>query len=70
VDKSKRRKMQHNLKIALSSYSPAGNSRGPVDRRIRAFLAGETCGEDVLGALYGHVADEPIPERLRAILKR
>jgi hypothetical protein len=62
--------MQHNLKIAPSSYQSAGNSHDPVDRRIRAFLAGETHGEDVLDALYGHVADEPIPERLRAILKR
>jgi hypothetical protein len=69
VDKSKRRKMQHILKIAPSTHRPASSSLGPVDRRIRAFLAGETHGEDVLGALYGHVADEPIPERLRAILK-
>jgi hypothetical protein len=62
--------MQHNLKIAPFSYRTAGRGPDPVDRRIRAFLSGETCGEDVLRALYGHVADEPIPERLRAILKR
>lgn len=43
---------------------------GSIDRRIRAFLNGESHGEDVLGALYGGVADEPIPERLRALLKR
>ena len=61
--------MQHNLKIAPAGYHPASD-HGPVDRRIRAFLAGETCGEDVLGALYGHVADEPIPERLLDLLKR
>jgi Anti-sigma factor NepR len=42
----------------------------PVDSRIRAFLAGETDGEDVLHAMYDHVLDEPVPERLRAILKR
>jgi len=46
-----------------------GGSRNSVDRRIRAFLNGESHGEDVLGALYGSVADEPVPERLRALLK-
>jgi hypothetical protein len=49
--------------------STASGSRNSVDRRIRAFLNGEGHGEDVLGALYGRVADEPIPPRLRALLK-
>jgi len=49
--------------------SAASGSRNSVDRRIRAFLNGESHGEDVLGALYGHVADEPVPQRLRALLK-
>lgn len=40
------------------------------DSRIRAFLDGETDGEDVLHAIYDHVLNEPVPERLRAILKR
>jgi hypothetical protein len=47
----------------------ASGSRNSVDRRIRAFLNGESHGEDVLGALYGRVADEPVPQRLRALLK-
>jgi hypothetical protein len=69
VSKAKR-PMQHNLKLALSSYSSASSDGcDPVDRRIRAFLAGQTHGEDVLEALYGHVADEPVPERLRALFK-
>src|ERR1700721_1990629 len=42
---------------------------GSVDRPIRAFLNGESHGQDVLGALYGAAAEEPIPERLRALLK-
>ena len=46
-------------KIALSS----------VDRDIRDFLAGNTDGEDLLHALYDHVLDEPVPERLRALLR-
>ena len=62
--------MLHNLKMAPTYSQPARIDRGPVDRRIRAFVNGETHGEDVLSALYGHVADESIPERLRALLKR
>ena len=41
-----------------------------ADARIRAFLAGETDGEDVLHEIYDHVLDEPIPEAMRALLKR
>ena len=40
-----------------------------VDSRIRAFLAGDTNGEELLRELYDHVLDEPIPERLSALLK-
>ena len=40
------------------------------DARIRAFLAGETDGEDVLREIYAHVLEEPIPESMRALLKR
>jgi hypothetical protein len=69
VDKAKRPTMQHNRKLAAPRHQTSGASHGSVDRRIRAFLSGETHGEDVLHALYGGVADEPIPERLRALLK-
>lgn len=48
----------------------AANSAAPVDRRLRAFLAGETEGEDVLNALYGSPLHEPVPARLRDLLKR
>ena len=47
----------------------AGSSHDTIDRRIRAFLNGESHGADVLGALYGGVVNEPIPKRLRALLK-
>ena len=40
-----------------------------VDSRIRAFLAGDTNGEELLHELYDHVLDEPVPERLSALLK-
>jgi hypothetical protein len=41
-----------------------------IDRDIRDFLAGRNEGNDLLHALYDHVLDEPVPERLRAVLKR
>jgi hypothetical protein len=64
--------MMTNLQIATAASTTAGivTSAGSIDRRIRAFLNGESHGEDVLDALYGHVAGEPIPERLRALLRR
>ena len=63
--------MMPNLQIADSGQTRMGTtgSRNSIDRRIRAFLSGEGHGEDVLGALYGATAAEPIPERLRAFLK-
>jgi hypothetical protein len=72
VDKPKRPKMQHNLKTMQTQRHARRHSqsrRGPVDRRIRAFLSGETHGADVLHALYGSAIDEPIPASLLAILK-
>jgi hypothetical protein len=59
------------LQIATTTRNRAAatNAPGSVDRRIRAFLNGESHGEDVLGVLYGHIAAEPIPERLLALLK-
>lgn len=64
--------MMTNLQIASTTRAPGAivASAGSIDRRIRAFLDGGSHGEDVLGALYGHIADEPIPERLRALLRR
>jgi hypothetical protein len=40
-----------------------------IDRDIRDFLAGKTDGEIALHALYDHILDEPVPLRLRAVLK-
>lgn len=44
--------------------------KSPVDREIRDFLTGKSDGEDLLHALYDHVLDEPVPQRLRALLQR
>jgi hypothetical protein len=63
--------MMTNLQIATTAPAAAAivGSTGSIDRRIRAFLNGESHGHDVLDALYGHLADEPLPERLRALLR-
>jgi len=42
----------------------------PVDRDIRDFLEGKNDGDDLLHALYDQVLDEPVPERLKALLRR
>lgn len=41
-----------------------------IDRQIRSFLEGDDDGGELLKGLYGNVADEPIPERLTALLRR
>ncbi len=41
----------------------------PVDREIRDFLSGKTHGEKLLHAIYDRALDEPVPERLRAVLR-
>ncbi|MBV9859927.1 MAG: hypothetical protein JO038_07485 [Alphaproteobacteria bacterium] len=41
-----------------------------AEQRVRAFLDGETQGEDVLHEIFDHVLDEPIPESMRALLRK
>jgi hypothetical protein len=60
------------MNLALKRQPIAAVSRihsSPVDRDIRDFLAGKNNGEELLHTLYDHVLDEPVPERLRAILR-
>ena len=59
------RHSRHNL-----ATNPIRRWDGGIDRRLRAFLAGDSDGGDLLHALYSHVLDEPIPKRLRAIVRR
>ena len=63
------RKSAMSAALALQSVQPPVPVQSD-DARIRAFLAGETDGEDVLHDIYDHVLDEPIPESMRALLKR
>jgi hypothetical protein len=41
-----------------------------IDRQIRAFLNGESDGNELLQGLYGDALDEPVPARLTALLRR
>jgi hypothetical protein len=41
-----------------------------IDAQIRDFLDGESDGAALLHQLYDSVLSEPVPERLRAVLKR
>ena len=51
---------------ALVAEISAGTSTAV---EIERFLDGETDGSVLFHALYGAVADEPIPERLLAVLQ-
>lgn len=42
---------------------------GSVADRVADFLDGRTHGEDLLHELYDYVLEEPIPQRMRALLK-
>ena len=69
VDKPDQPMMANRQITSATNHTTVGSSRSSIDRRIRAFLNGESHGEDVLGALYGQAAEEPVPDRLRALLK-
>ena len=40
-----------------------------VEEQILDFLEGRTHGEDLLHALHDYVLDEPIPERMLALVR-
>jgi hypothetical protein len=40
-----------------------------VGNQIIDFINGKTHGEKLLHALYDHILDEPIPERIRSLFK-
>jgi hypothetical protein len=40
-----------------------------IDRQIRDFIAGQTDGAELLHALYDHILEEPIPQRMRSLLQ-
>ena len=46
---------------------PRVEETAAVAEQVLDFLDGKTDGEELLRALYDHVLDEPIPERMRAL---
>jgi hypothetical protein len=42
---------------------------GVVENSLLRFLNGETDGRDLFQALYGDVADEPVPEKMLALVR-
>ncbi len=40
-----------------------------VENSLLRFLNGETDGRDLFQALYGDVADEPVPEKMLALVR-
>jgi hypothetical protein len=40
-----------------------------VGEQLLDFLDRKTDGEELLHALYDHVLDEPVPERMRALFR-
>lgn len=48
---------------------PASKKTEAVEEQMLKFLDGRTHGEELLHALYDHVLDEPIPERMRALFQ-
>ena len=57
------------LNTLLSAAEELETARPSVEDQILAFLDGRTHGEELLHALYDHVLDEPIPPRMKALLK-
>ena len=54
---------------ALCGFGEAGFTSRPVAQRIADFLDGRTNGEDLFHELYDYVLAEPVPERMRALLR-
>jgi hypothetical protein len=56
----------------VASHQPTSDTVDPasMDSQIREFLAGETNGKSVLEALYDRVLGEPVPQRLKDLLRK
>ena len=55
---------------ALSALVAEISAGAAMAAEIERFLDGESDGSVLLNALYGSVLDEPIPERLLAVLRQ
>ena len=55
--------------VALETLASTLEADLPVAEQIEQFLRGESDGGALLEMLYGRVEDEPVPERLLAIVR-
>jgi hypothetical protein len=55
--------------MTKSASATAFADNPPIALEIERFLDGDTDGSLVLDALYGSVADEPIPQRLLELVR-
>ncbi|HJT06427.1 MAG TPA: hypothetical protein VJ747_05865 [Stellaceae bacterium] len=61
--------MAKNALAALSALMAEISAGASTATEIERFLDGDSDGGVLFHALYGSVADEPIPERLLAVLR-
>ena len=57
------------LPAILGCGVPQTKENDTVGEQLQDFLDGRTDGEELLRALYDHVLDEPVPERMRALFR-
>jgi hypothetical protein len=62
-------KLKTSVTTAVCRSEKAGSAQRSVADRIVDFLDGRTYGEDLFHELYDHVLAEPIPQRMRALLR-
>jgi hypothetical protein len=55
--------------LALCEPPPADEIDGVIEDAILRFLSGETEGRELFEALYGEAVDEPVPERMLALIR-
>lgn len=65
----KEKYMAKNALAALSALVAEISAGASTATEIERFLDGDSDGGVLLQALYGSVLDEPIPERLLAVLR-
>jgi hypothetical protein len=57
------------LRLIETETETPDEVEGVVETSILSFLNGETDGRDLFQALYGDVADEPVPEKMLALVR-
>ncbi|HUK61231.1 MAG TPA: hypothetical protein VLV50_18520 [Stellaceae bacterium] len=53
----------------IAAPLPVEDFDSMVEESIVRFLSGETDGEDLFNALYGHMLEEPIPAEMLELVR-